>query len=59
MLEEDVAKGKNLRVVFIHGNDEPSAKELQEKFLEKYPETETDISATLARSSEPIWEKEL
>ena len=44
MLEEDAAKGKNLRVVFIHGNDEPSAKELQEKFLEKYPETETYIS---------------
>lgn len=44
MLEEDAAKGKNLRVVFIHGNDEPSAKELQEKFLEKYSETETYIS---------------
>lgn len=44
MLEEDAAKGKVKRVVFIHGNDEPVALELEKQFKEKYPDIETLIS---------------
>ena len=44
MLEEDAAKGKDLRVSFIHANNEQSAIELEKQFKEKYPEIETSIS---------------
>ncbi|WP_249871325.1 DegV family protein [Oceanobacillus saliphilus] len=44
MLESDAEKGKNLRVVFIHGNAEATAIELRDEFLKKYPTMETSIS---------------
>ncbi|KPH76691.1 MULTISPECIES: DegV family protein [Bacillaceae] len=44
LLEEDAAKGKELKVAFIHGNDEQSAKNLRDSFLEKYPNMDTIIS---------------
>ncbi|WP_077601922.1 DegV family protein [Oceanobacillus sojae] len=44
LLEEEVAAGKNLRVVFIHGNDRPYAEKLEADFKEKHPEIETSIS---------------
>ena len=44
MLEEDANKGKDLSVVFIHGNDEASALELRDAFLQKYPSMEATIS---------------
>lgn len=44
LLEEEVAAGKNLRVVFIHGNDLPYAEKLETDFKEKHPEIETSIS---------------
>lgn len=44
MLEEDAAKGKQLRVVFIHANNESSAIKLRDDFLEKYPDMDTSIS---------------
>lgn len=43
MLEEE-AKDKNLKVVFIHANDEQGAVELRDSFLEKYPSSEALIS---------------
>lgn len=43
MLEEEAAKGKNLKVGFIHGNDETSAIELEKEFKEKYPHIDTSI----------------
>lgn len=44
MVEEAAAKGDVRKVVFMHGNNEPSALELEAKFAEKYPEIETIIS---------------
>lgn len=44
MLEEEVDAGKELRVVFIHGNDRPYAEKLESDFKEKHPEIETSIS---------------
>lgn len=44
MLEEDADKGKDLSVVFIHGNNEASAIELRDAFLQKYPTMEATIS---------------
>ncbi len=44
MLEEEASKDKKLKVVFIHGNDEQSAVELQNTFSEKYPGMDTTIS---------------
>lgn len=44
LLEEEAAKGKAMRVVFIHGNDRESAVELENEFLEKYPDMDTSIS---------------
>ncbi|GGP06966.1 DegV family protein [Oceanobacillus neutriphilus] len=44
LLEEEVAAGKNLRVVFIHGNDLPYAEKLEADFKDKHPEIETSIS---------------
>src|SRR5699024_896663 len=44
MLEDDVKKGSVEKVIFIHGNDEPSALELEAKFKEAHPEIETAIS---------------
>lgn len=44
MLEEEAAKGKDLRVSFIHANNEESAITLEKQFKEKYPNIETSIS---------------
>ncbi|WP_200410811.1 DegV family protein [Virgibacillus salexigens] len=44
LLEEDAAKGNNLKVVFIHANRKDAAIELQSSFLEKYSEMDTSIS---------------
>ncbi|MFD1173690.1 DegV family protein [Oceanobacillus picturae] len=44
MVEEDAAQGNELRIVFIHGNNEEAALELQEEFRERYPEMDTSIS---------------
>ncbi|MFD1416988.1 DegV family protein [Oceanobacillus jeddahense] len=44
MLEEEVHAEKELRVVFIHGNDRPYAEKLEADFKEKHPEIETSIS---------------
>jgi DegV family protein with EDD domain len=44
LLEEEAAKGKELKVVFIHGNDRDAAEELEKEFLEKYPDMDTSIS---------------
>src|SRR5699024_7315872 len=44
MLEEDAAKGKPLKVAFIHANREQAAKELRDEFLRKYPSSEAVIS---------------
>ncbi|MFD1849029.1 DegV family protein [Oceanobacillus bengalensis] len=43
MLEEDASQGKDLKVVFIHANDEVSANQLREEFSQKYPAIETSI----------------
>lgn len=44
MLEDDVKAGIVNRVVFIHGNVEQSALDLQAEFNKKYPSIETMIS---------------
>lgn len=44
ILEEDAAAGKQLKVCFIHGNNEQAAKDLEADFNEKYPNIETTIS---------------
>lgn len=44
MLEEEVQKGTVERVIFIHANDEESAKKLEQDFKEKHPDIETIIS---------------
>lgn len=44
MLEEDAIAAKELKVCFIHGNNEQAAKELEAEFNEKYPTIETTIS---------------
>jgi DegV family protein with EDD domain len=44
LLEADAEKGKELRIAFIHGNEETTAIELQSDFLKKYPNMETSIS---------------
>lgn len=44
MLEEEVDGGKELRVVFIHGNDRSYAEKLEADFKEKHSEIETSIS---------------
>ncbi|MUK90810.1 DegV family EDD domain-containing protein [Ornithinibacillus sp. L9] len=43
MLKEE-AKEHDLRVVFIHANDEEAANELKNDFIEKYPSSEATIS---------------
>lgn len=44
MLEADAEKGKDLRVVFIHGNNEQAAIELRNEFSSRYPLADTMIS---------------
>lgn len=44
MLDEIAATGKDLKVTFIHGNDEQAAENLRDSFLEKYPNMDTSIS---------------
>lgn len=43
-LDEAAKQGNVRKAVFIHGNNEPSAIELQEKFSKKYPNIETIVS---------------
>lgn len=44
MLEADAEKGKDLKVSFVHANDEEAALALEKDFKEKYPHIETSIS---------------
>jgi DegV family protein with EDD domain len=44
MLEEEAAQGKELKVSFIHANNEESAISLEKDFKEKFPDMETSIS---------------
>ncbi|GAB3056882.1 DegV family protein [Virgibacillus ainsalahensis] len=44
MLEEDAAKGEDLKVSFIHANNEQGAIELRDEFLNKYPTADVSIS---------------
>lgn len=44
MLEEDAQQGKDLKVSFIHANDEQAAINLEAEFKAKYPDIETSIS---------------
>ncbi|MBP1971177.1 DegV family protein with EDD domain [Virgibacillus natechei] len=44
MLEEDASIGKDVKVVFIHANNEQAAVSLQDEFLAKYPTADTSIS---------------
>lgn len=44
LLEEDIEKGKDLKVVFIHANAEQAALHLQMRVLEKHPSLDTMIS---------------
>ncbi|WP_067727088.1 DegV family protein [Oceanobacillus damuensis] len=44
MLEADAEKGRDLRIAFIHGNDEATAIELRNEFGRKYPSMQTSIS---------------
>lgn len=44
ILEEKASQGKDLKVSFIHANNEASAKALEKEFKEKFPEAETSIS---------------
>lgn len=44
MLEEDAKAGNVRRVVFIHGNAEQAALDLQAEFNKKYPSIETIVS---------------
>ncbi|MBY7144117.1 DegV family protein [Virgibacillus sp. NKC19-3] len=43
LLEEDASKGKDMKVVFIHANNETAAINLRDDFLEKYPSADTSI----------------
>src|SRR5699024_1943230 len=44
MLYDDANKGLVKRAVFIHGNNEQSALDLEAEFSERYPDIETIIS---------------
>lgn len=44
LLEADASEGHPLKVAFIHANNEPAAIDLQQRFLEKYPDADTSIS---------------
>lgn len=44
ILETEAKRKEELRVVFIHGNAEEAATELQREFLKKYPDMDTSIS---------------
>jgi DegV family protein with EDD domain len=44
LVEEEAAKGSDMRVVFIHANDKDAAIELEKEFLKKYPDLDTSIS---------------
>lgn len=44
MLEDDAKQGKNLRVVFIHANDEQAAIELKNSINSMYPNVDSMIS---------------
>jgi len=44
MLEEDIARGGDYKVIIIHGNDEQSARDLQTDFSIKHPSFESTIS---------------
>ncbi|GGN53615.1 DegV family protein [Oceanobacillus indicireducens] len=44
MLEAEAEKGKDLKVSFIHANDEEAVLALEKDFKQKYPNIETSIS---------------
>lgn len=44
LLEEDIDKGKQLKVAIIHGNAEQAAIDLQAKLLDKHPDLDCHIS---------------
>ena len=44
MLKEDAASNQLAEVVFIHGNNEEAARELETHFNQKYPDIKTSIS---------------
>ncbi|NBJ69586.1 MULTISPECIES: DegV family protein [Clostridia] len=44
LLEADASEGHPLKVAFIHANNESAAIDLQQRFLEKHPDTDTSIS---------------
>ncbi|GGK02979.1 hypothetical protein GCM10007063_26550 [Lentibacillus kapialis] len=44
MLEEDAAQGKELKVVFIHANNESAAVDLKDRFDTEHPKMDTMIS---------------
>lgn len=44
LLEEKAATGKDLKVSFVHANNESAALELEATFKEKYPNIETSIT---------------
>lgn len=44
LLEEKAATGKDLKVSFVHANNESAALELEAVFKEKYPNIETSIT---------------
>lgn len=44
MVEAEAEAGKDLKVTFIHGNNEASAKEIEADFNAKYPHVETVVS---------------
>ncbi|UJL45350.1 DegV family protein [Virgibacillus sp. NKC19-16] len=43
LLEEDASKGKPIKAVFIHANNELAAAKMRDDFLEKYPSADTSI----------------
>ncbi|GIP65193.1 hypothetical protein J32TS6_37480 [Virgibacillus pantothenticus] len=44
LLETDASEDHPLKVAFIHANNETAARDLQQRFLEKYPDADTSIS---------------
>lgn len=43
MMDDDMAGGGDFKVLFIHANDEESARQLQTNFSVKHPSTESEI----------------
>jgi len=43
ILEKEILYGKELKVSFLHANDEKTASQIRQNFLDKYPKTDTQI----------------